>query len=202
MLRVFPATIGKQGAFALVAAAALLMAVPFAAPGSGLAAVPARKIQPAKNKQATGQASQQARHASNQPLPESARIQVVWSMVRSRVTSFGATSRNENYREIWHLWRKADGALVLISPRAKVAVQQATPDQSIVTNEGDLATLLGLLPRPVPGGKSQGNLVASAMGRSLSIDLREPRVPVQTQFNFGDEESYAVTFEIQSLKPE
>jgi hypothetical protein len=162
-----------------------------------IAAVPARKIPPSVKK-ASAQSSQRA----NQPLPESARIQVAWSMVRSRVTSFGATSRNENYREIWHLWRKADGALVLISPRAKVAVQQATPDQSIVTNEGDLATLLGLLPRPVPGGKSQGNLVASAMGRSLSIDLREPRVPVQTQFNFGDEESYAVTFEIQSLKPE
>mgnify|MGYP006278991797 CR=1 FL=1 len=123
-------------------------------------------------------------------------------MVRSKVTSFGATSRNENYREVWHLWRKVDGSLVLISPRAKISVQQATPDQSIVTNEGDLATLLGLLPRPVPGGKSQGNLVASAMARPVSIDLREPRLPLQAQFGFGDEESYAVTFEIQSLKPE
>jgi len=123
-------------------------------------------------------------------------------MVRSKVTSFGATSRNENYREVWHLWRRSDGSLVLISPRAKISVQQATPDQSILTNEGDLATLLGLLPRPVPGGKAQGNLVASAMGRPVSIDLREPRAPLQRQFGFGDEESYAVTFEIQSLKPE
>lgn len=139
---------------------------------------------------------------ARQPLPESARLQIAWTMVRSRVTSFGATSRNENYRETWHLWRKLDGSLVLISPRAKVAVHQAMPDQSLVTSEGDLATLLGLLPRPVTGGKIQGNLVASAMARPLSIDLREPRTPVQAQFSFGDEESYAVTLEIQSLKSE
>lgn len=123
-------------------------------------------------------------------------------MVRSKVTSFGATSRNENYREVWHLWRKADGMLILISPRAKVAVLQATPDQSIVTNEGDLATLLGLLPRPLPGGKAQSSLVASAMARPLAIDLQDPRIPVQTQFAFGDDESYAVNFEILSLKAE
>ena len=136
------------------------------------------------------------------PLPESAQMQIAWTMVRSKVTSFGATSRNENYREVWHLWRKADGSLILISPRSKVSVQQASPDQSIVTNEGDLATLLGLLPRPVSGGKAQMNLVASAMARPLSIDLQDPRVPVTVQFNFGDEESYAVNFEIQSLKSE
>ncbi len=135
-------------------------------------------------------------------LPDSARMQVAWTMVRSKVTSFGATSRNENYREVWHLWRKADGSLILISPRAKVQVMQATPDQSILTNEGDLATLLGLLPRPVPGTKAQVNLVASAMARPLAIDLQDPRIPVQTQFSFGDEESYAINFEIMSLKAE
>ena len=135
-------------------------------------------------------------------LPESARMQIAWTMVRSKVTSFGATSRNENYREVWHLWRKADGNLILISPRAKVQVLQATPDQSILTNEGDLATLLGLLPRTSPVSKAQTNLVASAMVRPLAIDLQEPRVPVQAQFSFGDEESYAINFEIMSLKAE
>ena len=136
------------------------------------------------------------------PLPESARMQVAWTMVRSKVTSFGATSRNENYREVWHLWRKADGSLILISPRAKVQVQQASPDQSILTNEGDLATLLGLLPRTSPVSKAQTNLVASAMARPLAIDLQDPRIPVQAQFSFGDEESYAINFEIMSLKAE
>jgi len=167
---------------------------------TGAAAVPVRKATVPRPQAPSGQSRPPGK--VTQPLPESARIQVAWSMVRSKVTSFGATSRNENYREVWHLWRRSDGSLVLISPRAKISVQQATPDQSILTNEGDLATLLGLLPRPVPGGKAQGNLVASAMARPVSIDLREPRTPLQAQFGFGDEESYAVNFEIQSLKPE
>ena len=135
-------------------------------------------------------------------LPESARMQVAWTMVRSKVTSFGATSRNENFREVWHLWRKADGNLILISPRAKVQVLQASPDQSILTNEGYLATLLGILPRSVPATKAQANLVASAMARPLAIDLQDPRIPVQAQFSFGDEESYGINFEIMSLKAE
>lgn len=176
-------------------------------------------------------------------LPDDLRIQVAWTLVRSRVTAYGATSRNENFRETWHLVRRSAGAgnrlasrtaggrtsgsprlpaqeseatelegaesardgmgqFALISPRGRVAVHLATPDQSLVMTEGGLANLLGLLPQQANGGnaKFRGNQVAAALARPVAIQLREPRSPVQSQYKFGDEESLAVSLEIQGLK--
>jgi hypothetical protein len=168
----------RTGVFYLIFAALPAIAV-CAAAGSALAVNPVRSA-----------------------VPESARIEVGWSMVRSRLTPYGATSRNENFKEVWHLWRRNDGGLVLISPRAKVPVHQAMPDQSIVTTEGDLATLLGLLPRPLESAKGQPDLAASAMARPLTIHVRESQGPVTASFNFGDEESYAVQLEFHNVRPE
>jgi hypothetical protein len=135
-------------------------------------------------------------------VPESARMEVAWGMVRSRLTPFGATSRNENFKEVWHLWRRNDGGLVLISPRAKVAVHQATPDQSIVTTEGDLATLLGLLPRRELAGKALPPHVTNALAKPLSIHVRDANGPVTASFQFGDEETYAIQLEVHDVRPE
>lgn len=165
---------------------------------------PARQIgAPAKAAVKQGARESVARPAAAKGvIPESARLEVGWSMVRSKVNAYGATSRNENYREIWHLWRRSDGGLLLISPRAKVAVHQAIPDLSIVTNEGDLAALLGILPRPEEMGKAQSAQLASAMSRPVSIGIRDHLSPLKTSFNFGDEESFAVQLEVQNLRPE
>lgn len=135
-------------------------------------------------------------------VSDALRMQVSWTMVRSKVTGFGATSRNENYRELWHLWRNGDGVFLLMSPRAKIAVDLATPDQSLVTTEGGLASLLGLLPQGPAATKARGNQVSAALARPVSLQLLEPRTPVQAQFNFGGEESYAIQFEIASLTSE
>jgi hypothetical protein len=123
-------------------------------------------------------------------------------MVRSKVTAYGATSRNENFREVWHLWRRNDGSLVLISPRAKVQVQQPTPDMSILTNEADLAALLGILPRAEDMGKAQSAQVANAMSKPVSIGIRDTHSPLTANFSFGDEENFAVQLEVHNVRPE
>lgn len=149
------------------------------------------------------QASVRATVPTEAPASVRLDLPVSWQLTRSKLMGPGAATMTESFRETWTLEVSTTGRIFLISPRARVPafVDDSHPrsttteiPQGIVLSERDLAKLVGI--KASGDADDQQDLAAEAVGRPVTLLLRQTRGGLDVSLAWSEEEHFAVHLDI------